>query len=80
MGIDNVVCSHYRAIIYLTEALRNPEAFYGNPCSDFKYILSGNCKGENGEFMGNEKNFENKVKGIFKVHTKKVSPFGRGRE
>lgn len=79
LGVDNVVCSHYRAIWYYIEALKNQEAFYGKSCSDFKYVLSGNCNDEPGEFMGNKNNKDKKIKGIYQVSTNSESPYGRGK-
>lgn len=78
-GMDSVLCSHYRAIWYYIESMRNQESFYGKSCPDFKYVLSENCVDDFGEFMGNEKNSERKVNGIFLVFTNKASPFGRGK-
>lgn len=82
LGTDIVTCSHLRAVLYFTETLTNQEAFYGKICDDLKNVLSGSgCSNELGEFMGNDKNRERKVTGIFSVFViNKESPFGRGRQ
>lgn len=76
-GIDVVTCSHYRAVFYFIEALKNQKAFYGIKCSDLNQVLSGSCIGDVGEFMGNSQN--DKIEGIFSVTTAGQSPFGLGR-
>lgn len=76
--MDSVICSHYRAVWYFIEAIKNQEAFYGKSCSKFDQAISGTCDGKSGEFMGNDKNSEKKVKGMFHVETNRISPFGRG--
>lgn len=79
LGMDSAICSHYRAILYYVEALKNLEAFYGKSCKDLKTVLSGNCNGNAGEFMGNPNNKVKKITGIYEVFTNKDSPYGRGR-
>lgn len=54
-GMDSVTCSHYRAVSYFVEALRNQESFYGKLCGNFRDVLSGNCNENSEEFMANEK-------------------------
>ena len=80
LGIDDVVCSHMRAVFLYAEAIENQEAFYGKSCSDVEEVYSGSCNNEPGEFLGHAINEEKKVKGIFAVTTNQKSPFGRGRD
>lgn len=79
LGIDDVACSHIRAVLYYTEALGNQEGFFGKSCSDMKSVLSGSCNDEHGEFMGRVTNEDKKVAGIFAVTTNKQAPFGGSR-
>jgi Lipase len=78
-GIDNVVCSHQRAVIYYTEALHKPNSFYGDRCDQVEDALTGSCSKNSGAFMGNEGNADAKLSGIYYVETNLEPPYGRGK-
>lgn len=80
-GCPDHYCSHYRAIYYYIEALKNPKAFYGKSCKDFDQVQSETCDGKSdGEFAGNYENFDRKITGTFEIETNAEKPFGKGKE
>jgi hypothetical protein len=78
-GCFDHLCNHYRAIWYLIEALKNPEAFYGKSCKDFNEAVKGTCDGP-GEFPAKDDNFDRKITGMFNVVTNKQAPWGKGKD
>ena len=70
------LCSHIRAVNYYTEAVKNPESFWGIRCSSESQALTGDCTDGPNDFVGDPKF----AKGIFSVRTNSQSPFGIGRK
>lgn len=76
-GIDNVACSHGRAVEVFIDSLAKPKSYYGNKCTSLKNAEEKNCSGKPGAFV-NDKINEAEVRGIFQVTTNLQAPFGRG--
>lgn len=78
-GLDDMHCSHVRAMEYFKEALYHPGSFYGFRCQSENEAINMACKGEHGAFVFDSKNEAEELEGIFHVTTNSDSPFGQGK-
>ena len=86
-GVDNVICSHIRAVEIFIEALDNPKAFHGFNCAqnysnedqNQKSINLDQCKSSPDVYINSDKNNEVIAK-VLNIPTNDRSPFGRGHQ
>lgn len=76
-GLDNVMCSHGRAVEFFKESLEKPKSYFGFKCKSLKDAEEKNCNDKPGAFI-NERTNEAEVRGIYQVTTNRKAPYGRG--
>lgn len=76
-GVDNVACSHGRAVEVFKDSLAKPKSYFGYKCTSLKNAEDKNCKGKPGAFVHDKIN-EAEVRGIFLITTNLQAPYGRG--
>lgn len=88
-GVENVVCSHSRAVEVFIESLSNPKAFPGYPCiADDSTYEPGklpklvDCKTDSEIFINDNRNnellAEKESNQIYRVTTESKSDYGLG--
>lgn len=83
-GVDNVICSHIRAVAIFMEALVNEKAFHGYNCAQNdnnndqqrKSINLDVCKSSPDVYINNDQNNEMMAE-VFSIPTNDKSPYGR---
>lgn len=68
-GLDDVTCSHYRAVEIYTKSIASPKSFKGTRCENIQRALTGMCRSEDSAFINDQKNPNKILNGIYFVTT-----------
>lgn len=69
IGLDNVFCSHKKAVQIYMETFENPKTFKAEKCENLEEALASTCRSDQYAYINDEENSKNSLTGIYHVKT-----------
>lgn len=68
-GLDDVQCSHIKALYMFTQTFETPKSFEGVKCENLQKALEKSCKSGQSAYINDQENANKNVNGIYYVKT-----------